>query len=621
MATVKERILERIRSISPGTVSGQPDLSTSDEVSPDPTPKQEILNRIKGLRGLSQVPEADPTFVQALATGVRNGFVAPLTIFGVEDRELPLEETHDKVAGAVGEFLGYGLGFIPFGLVPGGAALRIGGYAMKGVGFTSSLSPAVREFVRFTLGGSIQAAGTAEELSEVPEKAAEGAVLGALIDGFFLARALKNRPKTGTDLVVRPRSDVEVGTGTPPPGEPIIEARAWRVDKDDKVYPIAALPRTTSPSGGGQLVRTDVLRQEIRLLPSPVKQLPEISTTVRGLREDEPYEVILSELVEEDFVQSLLLEGIEPRNTKSLIQQIKKRAPNAQILSRSVIPRQIDEIFVHNPSDPASNLRPDQIARWLEGQPIPGQEAVYRGTTYKATGLATEEGFVQLKSLDNRSRFAARREEVHFPITPTLFENFSPKTPVYNEMTMVLKQDLPEVGFTIRSRQADAVSVRRGVVNTEDFLEYKTFSDFMADHGDAIARIEAESVEEAVQLYAARVGIAGIKEVEEGVLKKVTVFDQDRVKFINEPPRIGVDLDISTTSVTQEGKQLLHSFEPSWKNSIVGPLRNSGFSEKDIQSFIEQRAVSEARRIERIMDKEFVAAANASRAQFLEGCF
>ena len=188
-------------------------------------------------------------------------------------------------------------------------------------------------------------------------------------------------------------------------------------------------------------------------------------------------------------------------------------------------------------------------------------------------------------------------------------------------MGLVLKaKGKTEIGFTIRSAEQELVSVRRGVVNTTDFDEVTEFSDFMKKYGDEIARTQAQSLDEAVRSVASLHGIPGVKEVQEGVIKKITIFDQSRVKFISEPPRIGVEVDQSISQALPEGGQELLSFEPSWKNSVIGPLRASGFKEKDIVSYIEQRAVSDARRIETIMDDEFINAANAARAQFLDGC-
>lgn len=635
MATPKDVILARIRALSPGTITEEPEggnVAVEGGEDERATRKREVLSRIAAMGtqtvGFTNPPPVDPTLAQSFFTGIRNGFLSPLNIFGVEQRELELDEANEKIGSFMGELLGFGIGFIPFGLVPAGGAMRAAGAAfrMQGVGFMAPMNPVVRQFVKFTLGGAIQSAGTAETAEDVPKSALIGAATGAVIDGFFLARALKARPRGGTDLIIPDRSAKPIvgNIRDLPPDAP--EMPSWRVDKDDIIYPIAALPtgRKLLPSStGGELVRTDVLRQEIRLFPTETKQLPEISTTVNGLKQNKTYEEVLTDLVNINYVESVVLEGVQPSMTRSLVKTVRERAPNAQILTRNVIKGEIDEVFVHNPTDSESLLRPDQIARWLEGNPIPGQEALYRGTVYKATGLTTREGFIQLESLEGKSVFAANRTEVTLPITPRLFDNFSSKVPTYRHMALTLKARADDIGFTIQSSDPESLltTVKRGVVNTNNFVEMESIDDFMRIHGADIARTQAPDLGEALRIFARTKGIPGLKEVQGGRVVKYHVFDQSRVKYISDPPRVGVDVDQSVARLSPEGTYELLSFEPSWKNQITGPLRANGFAEKDIQMFIEQRALDDARNIESIMDDEFINAANAARAQFLEGCF
>jgi hypothetical protein len=144
--------------------------------------------------------------------------------------------------------------------------------------------------------------------------------------------------------------------------------------------------------------------------------------------------------------------------------------------------------------------------------------------------------------------------------------------------------------------------------------------EFIEQNLGEISRFEAPSIEDAARQYALTRGIRGLREVEDGITKRVHVFDQQTVSYVPEPPRVGVTLDQGAVETLENGTRVLRSFVPGWENAIVGPLRQQGFAEKEIRNFLEKYTADEARRLERMMDSDLQAIAESSRLKFYGGC-
>lgn len=85
-------------------------------------------------------------------------------------------------------------------------------------------------------------------------------------------------------------------------------------------------------------------------------------------------------------------------------------------------------------------------------------------------------------------------------------------------------------------------------------------------------------------------------------------------------PRLGIDVDNAVTTLDDAGRVQVHSFDVSWKNGIIGPLRLKGLPEKEIQAVLDAYEISLGQRLNDLMDPEFKAMRNASQARFFEGC-
>jgi hypothetical protein len=219
--------------------------------------------------------------------------------------------------------------------------------------------------------------------------------------------------------------------------------------------------------------------------------------------------------------------------------------------------------------------------------------------------------------MDGRVTFAPLKTDVSNFLSPRVL---TPARRLTFDMKSVVREG-SEVGFTIAARGARGQSaVRRGVVDASEYRVVESFDDFVNANLREISQIEAPSIREAAQAYALRIGLKGLREVDNGVTKRVHVFDQQSIKFVNEPPRVGINVDQSVTQLTPDGQVLLESFVPGWENAVTGPLRRAGFAEKDIRTFIEQYTSDEFTRMQGVMSKDLQALARANELRFFGGC-
>ena len=81
-------------------------------------------------------------------------------------------------------------------------------------------------------------------------------------------------------------------------------------------------------------------------------------------------------------------------------------------------------------------------------------------------------------------------------------------------------------------------------------------------------------------------------------------------------PNVGLNVDQAVVSSTLEGQSVLQSFVPSWKNAIIPSLRKQGLSEKEIGSLLDLHLNNMTRKMESLLDNEFLAVKNSSELQF-----
>lgn len=500
--------------------------------------------------------EPDVGVRRALTSGIKEGFLSPLTVFGREESELTLDETSERVANTLGEFIGFGIGFIPIA--------KGVGITMKGIGLTARLSPEVAQFLRFSTAGTLQAAGMAEEIEDVPRQAAIGFAAGVAIDGFFLARAMRGRATAAREV--------------------------------------------------DELVSDAVLAREIELQPQAQGKSPErLVDEFQGLAsETKTYDEVLVDLAEAHVETVRLPDLGDPAD---VMRVARERLPGAQVLSRRVIggDTPVHEVLIHNPADDAARLSDGQIRQWESTGGFEGMGVLYNGQLYTATGRSAAPGRMQIRSLDGRVTFAPLRSDITNFLTPKVL---TPQGRRFGQMRNIVTST-DEVGFTVASQgPRGASAVRRGSVDTSEYQTVRSFREFVEQNREEILRIEAPSVEEAARAYALQRGIKGLREVEEGITKRVHVFDQGTIGMVREPPRVGQIVD---QSVVSESGELL-SFVPGWENAIIGPLRRAGYAEKEIRNMLEIYTSQEVRRLESVMSKELQAVAERSRFQFYGGC-
>lgn len=501
----------------------------------------------------------------AFASGVKRGFLEPLTFLrGRPEVEEEVDETSEKVSEFLGSMVGLGINFVP---------ISIGtGLALRGVGLTARLSPRVADFVKFTLAGGLQFAGTSEDVEELPENLALGVAFGGAIEGFFLARAMRGRV-----------------------------AQAGKLLDDGSPIPDVPVPPST-------------LAKEQTLAPGEGKSLSRMRAELHNLAdEDMTYDEVLTTLGE-SFETTTRLNGVEDLDT--FLGFAQERFPNAQVVSRPVIGDKVHQVLIHNPVNPAERLTKKQLGQWRSSGVFDGEEVIYNGQSYRATGKVFGDNIQIQHPYKKHITFAVARSDLSRPIHPRVFSAEGRRQAVLSELATEARS---QVGFTIPA--ASGGGVRRGVVDTREFIEAKNLQEFISQNVDEILEVGGETIEDAAKNYALSRGIKGIVAREGGVTSQIHVFDQGTVSFIREVPRLGIDVDNAVFTAPSQGQRtVLESFVPSWKNSIAGPLRQRGVPEKEIQEFLELHRQNMTNRLEDLMDPEFKSVLNASSVRLSGGC-
>lgn len=161
-------------------MSGEPETAETPSVQELPTTPRDAFAQLMSSFQPQQVtvPSTRPTPITEFGAGFGEELIRPLTIFKSPGSDIDHEEEPFNISRLLGQFVGLGVGLIPFIKGPQ-AALRAFGIA--------------KPFANF-IGGSIgfglfeAGAGTPEEAFE---RFAKGAAFGALFEGMFLKKAMR----------------------------------------------------------------------------------------------------------------------------------------------------------------------------------------------------------------------------------------------------------------------------------------------------------------------------------------------------------------------------------------------------------------------------------------------
>jgi hypothetical protein len=554
--------------------------------------QRSILDRRRGSEvGGFERRFSDVGVIRAFTGGIKEGVLDPLTILGVETHPLRLDETGEHVANFLGNMVGLGISFVPFA-IGAGAALR-------GLGFAATIArtgqtpfqirkaQALFNFSRNVIAGTVQIAGTSEELADLPANIVIGATFGAAIEGLFLGKAFFGR-----------RGKVNTSRMT------------------DSGDPIGDVP-----------FDLDTAAKEVTLAPNESQSASRVRTSLEGLfREERPYDEVMT-LLAQHHVETVRLPGLTAEEAaravrfanqtygggrpagvifteaaaevaegvnSTVINQARKMArenpngffgnvsddiekairqnlgddaatvfrseidrlrdlavggrltgrpaktPTVQVLTRSTQGGKVHEVLVHNPVDPADLLTAKQIEQWKKFGYAEGQEILY-GTpakSYQATGAVVAEGKIQLVDpLRPRTPFAVNINETTRPLA-TRFYN---KSALREEaLKRALIETEHQVGVTIPSAtvgEGAALSAKRGLVDVSEYEVTTSLRAFLDKHKVALADITAPSQMEALAILTRNLGIKGLVIKEGGFTKAIHVFDQATVNFIKQPPR------------------------------------------------------------------------------------
>jgi len=649
MSTPRERLLEAFNRVDTAVAPKEVGLTSS--------PQDRLLSAFEQGEDFVGFKRefADVGVFRAFTGGVTEGFLEPLTVFGREGEGLHLDEASEKIANALGTFVGLGIGFIPIAAGTGLVLKGIGvAKALRGIGVVATETgerAVLYNFVRNTLAGGVQIGGISEELKDVPGNVAFGLAIGGAVEGVFLARALR-----GNRGFKNPKKLFD--DGSPVPDVP--------VDVDQ-------LAKGAELSPG--------LNKSAREMEDI---LPQLLTGEGGLDYDQ---LLLA--VAKDHTEFIRLPGMSLDNAKNAITAARKSMPGARVFLRSTQKGKFNEVLVHNPLDPTDHLSARQVEQWKAIGFYDGQPVIYSGEVHSATGIATKAADrVQIRTL--RGRVAVLEPGAAEVARPLAFNSFSTSAARNTTLTKAAESAKTKIGFVIPSsgRTAGLLRAKRGFVDTTGFEQVRSFEEFTSRYSAELAQIQAPSPEEAILLLAQRKGIKGVVIRNEGVIENVHVFEQSVVSYVREPPRVvagqrvtkprpvgvppverraldtraevdrlikesdspeelirrlrltgeqtgfeaavvpevaseipsvGLHLDNAVTTTTPEGRTVLQSFTPSWKNSIVPALRAEGVPEKEIQSFLDAQFARMTREMESSLDSEFLAIKNASEIQF-GGC-
>jgi len=563
MSTPENRLLQIAKS-------GNLERSPTEAL---PKSGNRLLEIAKGNVGITggEPYEADIGVVGSFGAGVKKGVLEPITfIVGKSEVDPRIDSAAEKTSEFLGSMVGMGISFIPFSVGTG--------FALKGVGIVAGDtlgSKAAYGFLKNVIAGTAQFAGTSEKLEDLPENLALGAGFGAAIEGVFLVRAMRTRG-----------------------------SQQFFKDLFDTGSPIHDVPVTS----------TD-LSIENALVPTDAKSPERLIDEFADLRNPNvTNEQALANLTQ-TYETTIYIPGL--KNADGVVNHAQARLEGAQVLRRKILGGEAEDVLIHNPVDPTDRLTPKQIAQWESTGFFDGMAVEYRGKTYAATGAAVAVNKVQIKDpFKPHAVFAAGVAEV---TRGTLGRVFSPSSRKFEELARIAAKANDFIGFAVPNAANGAV--RRGIIrDIQDFEVVSSLKSFIEANRADILKYEAPDFQSALRAFAEDKGIKGLVEKENGITKRVHIFDQNSVQYQQEVPRLGIDVDEAVIFNTPDGQSVIESFVPSWKNQITGLLRSQGFKEKEINEFIELQRGILGNQVEELMDDEFKGIIRSAEVQFGGGC-
>lgn len=578
-------------------------------------------------------PEEDVGFFRSYAAGVKQGLLEPLTlVMGKPESDLTLDDFSEQAGNMLGMFTGLGIGYIPFAYASG--------VVLRGVGLTAKLAPEVASFIKHTAAGTVQAAGTAESLDEVPERAAMGFAAGVVIDGLLLSRSMAQRnnfngmPSDNPSVALasyknKPRGNLDDDVPT---------MRAWRVDRNaqaSEATDLVVMDGTNVPSTGGRWVkRVNLLDNPIARLNAPPPSevvalenalypaLGDGAEKIRGLLPGLTDKTLSFQEVVADLSRVFNETIVIPATNEvdKLSAYVARQFPDAQVLSRRIFSDdpKWHEVLVHNVDDVGSKLTPQQINQWQKTGFFDGLEVEYRGKRYEATGGATAPGRIQIRDPKNRTTvFAPNAIDVSKPVLARVTKLAAERQA---RITAVLDEELSRtIGFRVAMPDGTA---RQGIVNTEGFVRTPSYGAYFEANKDQILGrgVSAENVPQAVLEHANMMGVKGIIFEEHGLVRSVRIIDPESVVPLVDGPALGQQLDNAVLGPDAAGRPILNEFTPSWRNNVEAVMRSQNVPPKEIAHYMDLYEEKLARQAENLLSPEFKNVLNAQRANYRGGC-
>lgn len=599
MGTPGSSILSRIAN---GETAG----SNPDELSPSPGVAK-LTAIAAGPDNLTFEREGpkDIGVVGAFSQGVKSGVVAPLKILGVEPELDPIFGESEKVSQFLGSFVGLGISFIPFNI---GA-----GMALRGIGLTAEIPEIIAgvetgkkvvnplySFAKNVIGGSVQGAGISEEASDIPQNLAIGAAIGAGVEGFFLAKAMRGRAgavlEGGAITGERAQQEIAIALTESKPAQ--ASAEVIEALKEEPTFAVLHPEEPVFEIKNGKPVKVE---SKVDL---------ETYGPISDISQDElTYSKVLASLTQTQS-ETVRVAGI--KSPADFISKTKKLLPNAQVISRPNAG--LFEILIHNPTDPFLRLSGEQQAQWMATGFARNMEVNYTNAAgtkaYRVTGGIVKEGLIQLQDpLHPGIIFAPKIEQVTKLAMPRFYGELSSRETIFKETLEATKN---KVGYAIESEPGVA---KIGTVDTSAYTTVKSESSFWNTNRDAVLGYQAASLEEARSLFLKARGIKGLIVEENGIQSKIIPFDKSTISAVKDVHSFGYDLDQAVL-----GEDGIQSFIPSWKNSIIGALKEKDIPEKDLRSYLDLYEKQLGKRLKDIPDGEFKSMVNQFQAQWTEGC-
>lgn len=513
---------------------------------------RELYNTPVG-ESVSRIRAPDPGILGSAVAGVKKGVSES---FGWHPGPTPgVDSAPEKVAETLGYMTGLGIGFVPYSVGTG--------MVLRGIGFAAPVvNPYLYNFVKNTIAGAAQAGVMTENPEDRGRNMALGALAGGAVEGFLLARAMRIRA------------------------------------------PAASLPRPAGEVAGPQLAK------ELAAAPTEGMVPEKIESTITAMKQPEfKFDQILADMAQ-THETTMRIPFVS--NTEELLNYAKARLPTtAQVIES------IDRILIHNPLDPSDALSQEQVSQWIANDVFDGMQVIYNGKDFAATGFTAGPDRIQLRGIGPKRGlvFTAKRSDVTLPLNPKVFSEKALRQQKLNTLAQAAREN---IGFVAPS--SNPTRLRRGVVSTTDFVEAPSFKDFVNQHSTTMRQMSGlvgDTPEDLIYDYARRRGIPGLVIRDpSGIVSEVRVFDQSKIRFVQEPPRLGITTDNLMVSPAGE----LRGFTPSWKNAIIPIMRENGIAEKEISSYLDAYAGQMNKRLSDTLDQDFINRMQSAEKQFFEGC-